>query len=96
MYDRRAYLGEWDEVGPSNKHTFLTPNENTAHGVSAEPLSLATLALRIVGEEKVAHPVVVQRFLRRAVQETLGSADPDGVARTLLPPSGSCSVPAPT
>ena len=86
MYARHVYLGEWDEVGPSNRQTFLTPNENAAREFGVEPLSLATLALRILGEEKVAHPVVVQRLLRNAVQETLESADPDGVARTLLPP----------
>ncbi len=85
MYDRRVYLGEWDEVVTDNGQTFLTPNENAARTLGAEHLSLATLALRILGEERVAHPVVAQRLLRRAVQETLGSADPDGVARTLLP-----------
>jgi hypothetical protein len=32
------------------------------------------------------HPVKVQRLLRRAVEEVLGSTDPDGLARILLPP----------
>ncbi|MDP9474454.1 MAG: PD-(D/E)XK nuclease family protein [Actinomycetota bacterium] len=86
MNGRRAYLGEWDEVVPSNGHTFLTPNEYAARKLGAEPVSLATLAMRTLGEERVAHPVVVQRLLRKAVQEALGSADPEGVARTLLPP----------
>jgi len=38
----------------------------------------------VVGEERVAHPVLVQRLLGRAVDEVLESADPAGVARTLL------------
>ena len=35
---------------------------------------------------ELAHPVKVQRLLRRAVEEVLGSTDPDGLARILLPP----------
>ena len=35
---------------------------------------------------ELAHPVKVQRFLRSAVEEVLGSTDPDGLARILLPP----------
>ena len=96
MYDRHVYLGEWSEVGVDHRCTYLTPNENAAHALGVEPLSLETLAQQILGDDRTAHPVKVQRLLRRAVEEVLGSTDPDGVARTCCPRSGSSSAPAPT
>ena len=73
MHDRRVYLGGWSEVGPEQGHTSLTPNENAARTLGVEPLSLETLARQVLGEERVAHPLMVQRFLREAVEEALGA-----------------------
>jgi RecB family exonuclease len=86
MYNRHVYLGEWSEVGVDQRCTYLTPNENAARRLGVEPLSLETLAQQILDKDRTAHPVKVQRLLRRAVEEVLGSTDPAGVARTLLPP----------
>jgi hypothetical protein len=86
MYNRHVYLGERSEVGVDHRCTYLTPNENAARRLGVEPLSLETLAQQILGSDRTAHPVKVQRLLRRAVEEVLGSSDPAGVARTLLPP----------
>ena len=86
MDNRHVYLGEWSEVGVDHRCTYLTPNENAARRLGVEPLSLETLAQQILGNDRTAHPVKVQRLLRRAVEEVLGSSDPAGVARTLLPP----------
>jgi hypothetical protein len=86
MYDRRVYLGEWRDVGPEQGHTTLTPNANAARTMGVEPLSLETLARQILGDERIARPLIIQRLLRAAVEEALGSSDPDGDARTLLPP----------
>src|SRR5829696_4100109 len=85
MYDRRVFLGEWSEVGPKQGHTTLTPNANAARTLGVEPLSLETLARQILGGERIAHPLTTQRLLRDAVGEALGSSDPDGTARVLLP-----------
>ena len=86
MYNRQVYLGEWSEVGVDHRCTYLTPNENAACRLGVEPLSLETLAQQVLGDDRAAHPVTVQRLLRRAVEEVLGSTDPDGLARILLPP----------
>jgi len=86
MYDRRVYLGEWSEVGPKQGRTTLTPNANAARPLGVEPLSIEALARQILGEERIARPLIIQRLLRQAVEEAVGSSDPDGVARTLLPP----------
>jgi hypothetical protein len=86
MYNRHVYLGEWSEVGVDHRCTYLTPNENAARRLGVEPLSLETLAQQVLGDDRTAHPVKVQRLLRRAVEEVLGSSDPAGVVRTLLPP----------
>lgn len=86
MYDRRVYLGGWNEAKPRQSHTCLTPNGNAARTLGVEHLSLENLAPQVLGAERIAHPLAVQRLLRRAVEETLGSSDPAGVARTLLPP----------
>jgi len=86
MYDRRVYLGEWSEVGPEQGRTTLTPNANAARTLGVEPLSLEILARQILGDERIAAPLTIQRLLRVAVEEALASSDPDGVARTLLPP----------
>src|SRR5829696_1416578 len=86
MYDRRVYLGECSEVGPKQGRTTLTPNANAARTLGVEPLSIETLARQILGDERIARPLTIQRLLRQAVEEAVGSSDPDGVARTLLPP----------
>jgi hypothetical protein len=86
MYDRRVYLGEWSEVSPEQACTTLTPNANAARTLGVEPLSIESLARQILGDERIARPLIIQRLLRQAVEEALGSSDPDGVARTLLPP----------
>ena len=86
MYNRHVYLGEWSEVGVDHRCTYLTPNENASRRLGVEPLSLETLAQQILGDDRTAHPVKVQRLLRRAVEAVLGSTDPDGLARILLPP----------
>ena len=86
MYDRRVYLGEWSDVGQEQGRTTLTPNANAARTLGVEPLSLETLARQNLGDERIARPLIIQRLLRQAVEETLGSSDPDGVARTMLPP----------
>ena len=86
MYDRRVSLGKWSEVGPEQDRTTLTPNANAARTLGVEPQSIETLARQILGDERIARPLIIQRLLRQAVEEALGSSDPDGVARTLLPP----------
>src|SRR5215204_3257959 len=76
MYNRHVYLGEWSELGVDHRCAYLTPNENAARGLGVEPLSLETLAQHVLGDDRTAHPVKVQRLLRRAVEEALGSTDP--------------------
>ena len=65
MHGRRVYLGEWSEVGPEKGRTSLTPNENAARTLGVEPLSLETLARQILGDERIAHPLTVQRLSAR-------------------------------
>ncbi len=81
---RRVYLGE-QEPAASPEHTILTPNENAARTLGVAPLSLEDLARRMLGEERVAHPLLEQRLLREAVEDALGTTDPAGIARSLLP-----------
>ena len=76
MYGRRVYLGEWSEVGPEQGRTTLTPNANAARTLGVEPLSLETLARQILGDERIAHPLIVQRLLRQAVEEAVGKLRP--------------------
>jgi hypothetical protein len=84
---RLVRLGEWDsEVGEHLDRTAITPNENAAATIGAPPTSLEILAREVLGEERIAHLVSVQQLLGEAVKKVLGSADPDGVARTVLPP----------
>jgi hypothetical protein len=85
MGNRRVFLSGGGEVKAHRSYTVLTPNQNAAGTLDVTPLSLEDLAQQILGEELLAHPVSVQRFLRGAVEEALGSVDPDGAARTLLP-----------
>ena len=85
MGSRRVSLSGWGEIEAHQGHIVLTPNENAASTLTVTPLSLEALAQQVLGEELIAHPVSVQRLLRRAVEEVLESADPDGVAHTLLP-----------
>jgi hypothetical protein len=53
--------------------------------MGVKPLSLEALAQQVLGEGRVAHPILAQRLLREAVGEGWQSSDPEGVARTLLP-----------
>jgi hypothetical protein len=39
----------------------------------------------MVGEDQVAHPVLIQRSLGDAVKDVMGSEDREGVAHALLP-----------
>lgn len=64
---------------------MLTPNENAARTLGVAPLSIETLARQVLGEERTAHPLLAQNLLRAAVEEVLGSGDPEGVSRTLIP-----------
>ena len=66
-------------------HTSITPNENAADTLGVRPLTLEDLAREVVGDQRVAHPVVVQRLLGEAAAEVLGGADPEGMVRSLLP-----------
>ena len=66
--------------------TALTPNENAAASLETLPMSLEALARDVRGEERIAHPVTVQRLMREVVGEVLDSKDPEGLARTLLSP----------
>jgi hypothetical protein len=86
MYGRRVYLGDWSEVGPEQGRTTLTPNENAARTLGVEPLSIEALARQILGDERIAHPLTIQRLLWGAVEEALKRSDPNRVARTLFPP----------
>lgn len=81
---RTVYLGEWKLVARHGR-TSITPNENASDTLGVRPLTLEDLAREVVGEERVAHPVVVHRLLGEAVKEVLGGADPEGMARSLLP-----------
>src|SRR5215211_7545507 len=69
MYDRRVYLGECSEVGPKQGRTTLTPNANAARPLGVEPLTLETLARQILGDERIARPLAIQRLLRVAVED---------------------------
>ena len=62
---------------------MLTPNENAAKTLGVAPLTIETLARQVLGEDGVVHPLLAQNLLRAAVEEALGSDDPDGVARSL-------------
>ena len=66
MYDRRVYLGEWNAVVPEQGRTTLIPNANAARTLGVEPLSLETLARQIVGDERIARPLTIQRLLAGA------------------------------
>jgi hypothetical protein len=96
MYDRRVYLGEWSETGPEKGRTTLTPNANAARTLGVEPLSLETLARQILGDERIAAPLIIQHLLRQAVEEALGSSDPDGERAHCFLGLGSCSAPTQT
>lgn len=65
---------------------MLTSNENAAKTVGVEPLSLESLARQVMGEDHVANHLAIQRLLRAAVADVLGSRDSAGTASTLLPP----------
>lgn len=82
---RYVYLGQREAAEVQSGLTVLTPNENAARTLGAAPLSLEGLARQTLGESRIAHPLLVQRLLRDAVENTLGSADPSGTARSLLP-----------
>src|SRR4051812_5239825 len=84
MGSKHVVLGSWKKPRVDN-FTVLSPNENASRTLGVAPLSLEVLAQQVLGEGRIAHPVTVQRILHRAVREVLESADPDGVARTLLP-----------
>jgi hypothetical protein len=83
---RLAHLGGWNDVGECHGRVVITPNETAAATLGAPPMSLEGIARELLNEEWIAHPVTVQRLLREAMGEALGSADPEGVSRTLLPP----------
>ncbi len=51
-------LGNWEEVEVGRGCTVLTPNEHAAATLGASPLSLEALALQVLGEERIAHPVL--------------------------------------
>lgn len=86
VVERYVYLGEQKELPNSHgHHVAITPNEEAARTLGVPPLSLEGLARRTLGEERIAHPLLVQRLLREATEEALESPDPDGIARYLLP-----------
>jgi hypothetical protein len=66
MQDRRVYSGEWSKARPEQYHTCLTPNGNAARTLGIKHLSLENLAVQVLGAERIAHPLAVQRLLFRA------------------------------
>jgi RecB family exonuclease len=82
---RHVRLGRWGEAYPQGGRTMLTPNENAARTLGVAPLSVETLARQVLGEERIAHPLLAHNLLREAMEETLGSSDSAGVARSLYP-----------
>ena len=83
---RLIRLGDWTQVDARPDCAVVTPNENAAITLGTPHISLEHLARGILDEERIAHPLIVQRLLREAVEEVLGSTDLGGVAHTLLPP----------
>jgi hypothetical protein len=84
---RLVRLGGWSSrVGKHLGRTVITPNKNALVTLGAPPRSLEALAREVLGQERIVHAVSVQRLLRGAVEEALGSAAPDEVARAVLPP----------
>lgn len=79
-------LGDWMQVDARQDCPVVTLSENAAIAPGAPHTSLESLARGVPGEEGVGYPLMVQRILRETVREVLGSADPEGAARTLLPP----------
>lgn len=82
---RFVRLGGWEHVDARQDRVVVAPNENAAVALGVPHTSLENLARGILGEERIAHPLLVQHLLREAVDDVLSSADPEGGARTLLP-----------
>ncbi len=82
---RRLLLGELHAPGLTGL-TVVTPNENAARALGVRHLSLEAMArLSLTEGKRAANPVQVERLMRAAVEEALGSEDAAGVARALLP-----------
>jgi len=82
--NRRVRLGGWVLVLGAGR-TAITPNENAADTLDVKPCTLEDLAREVLGEGRVANPVLVWRLMREAVANTLVVEDPDGLARAMLP-----------
>jgi RecB family exonuclease len=82
--NRTVRLGGWGLVLGAGR-TVITPNENAADTLDVKPLTLEDLAHVVLGEGRVANPVVVWRLMQEAVANALGGEDPDGLARAMLP-----------
>jgi hypothetical protein len=82
--NRTVRLGRWGLVSGAER-TAITPNENAADTLDVKPRTLEGLAHEVIGEGRVANPVMVWRLMREAVANTLGGEDPDGLARAMLP-----------
>ena len=83
--NRTVRLGGWGLVLGAER-TVITPNDNAANTLDVKPRTLEDLAHEVLGEGRVANPVLVWRLMREAVANTLGGGeDPDGLARAMLP-----------
>jgi hypothetical protein len=82
--NRTVCLGVWGLV-PGAERTVITPNENAADTLDVQPRTLEDLAHEVLGEGRVANPVLVWRLMQEAVANALGGEDPDGLARAMLP-----------
>jgi RecB family exonuclease len=82
--NRMVRLGGWGLVSGAER-TVITPNENAADTLDVKPRTLEDLAHEVLGEGRVANPILVWRLMQEAVANTLGGEDPDGLARAMLP-----------
>jgi hypothetical protein len=60
--NRTVCLGEWGLVSVAER-TVITPNENAADTLDVKRLTLEDLAHEVLGEGRVASPVLVWRLM---------------------------------
>ena len=67
--NRTVRLGGWGLVSGAER-TVITPNENAADTLDVKPRTLEDLAHEVLGEGRVANPILVWRLMQEAVANT--------------------------
>ena len=70
---------------PDDRDAVVTPNSNAARALGVEHVSLERLAREVVGEGRIADPLLLWRVLRESVAEVLEPRDVAATARSLQP-----------